>query len=64
MKTKLETKVLTNDDNEHTLEIIREDDEDVIEFWLDGEKVFSGDWSPNFGVVFSKALEMWKIEIE
>ena len=42
---------------EAELEIIFEDD--VLAFLLDGEELFSGDWSGNFTPIFKRALEIW-----
>lgn len=33
--------------------------DDVLEFMLDNKKIFSGDWSHNFEIVFKRALEIW-----
>jgi hypothetical protein len=50
----IETEVLVPESDEtHTL-TVRCYEMDVVEFWLDGKKVFSGDWSGNFKAVIEE----------
>jgi len=51
------TEVCKQDGNSHILEVRNVGD--VLEFYLDGKEVFSGDWTNNFLKVFKRAIEMW-----
>jgi hypothetical protein len=52
------TKVVVPDvDVDVDLEVVCLKDDDVLEFYLDGKKVFSGDWSGNFRKLFEILLE-------
>ena len=57
MQEKIKTEVITDDGNEHNLEVVL--DSDVIDFILDGKSVFGGDYSNNFAKLFKRALEIW-----
>ena len=35
---------------------------DVLEFYLNGKLVFSGDWQGNFNGLFKRALAIWGFE--
>jgi hypothetical protein len=49
------TEVLSPEsDDEHTLEIMYFDN--ILEFYLDGELIFSGDWLGNFRNVFFETI--------
>ena len=37
-------------------------DADVLDFFLDGQLLFGGDWLGNFKQVFERALEIWPAE--
>ena len=37
---------------------------DVLEFYLNGKKIFSGDWSGNFEPLFKRALKLWGTKME
>ena len=52
--------VSPQDEHEHELEIRCEDD--VLTFSLDGQTVFSGDFTGNFEKVFKRAIEIWGAE--
>ena len=45
------------DDDILRLEVKIYEEWDVCEFYLNGNKIFSGDWTSNFGPLFMKALE-------
>jgi len=51
--------VLPNKDDEATMEI-RLVDGFVIEIFMEGEKICSGDWDNNFKEVFERILKIWK----
>jgi len=54
-KSVITTIVTPEDDDEHTLEMRYQDD--VLEFYVDGKKRFSGDWIGNFRAVFWDAID-------
>lgn len=65
MKEKIEVPVICDKNpDDHTLEIISDPDSDVVDFFLDGQQVFGGDWSANFARVFKRALEIWGDQTE
>ena len=51
---------LPDEDKQQELEI--RNIGDVLEFYLDHKKVFSGDWSGNFLEIFKRALKLWESE--
>ena len=57
MKESIKTPVLDDDGYEKELEICLDDD--VIDVFIDGKKIFSTDWSNNLKEVFERALEIW-----
>ena len=57
MKESISTEVVIPDSDSEELTIIYEDN--VLEFQVDGEEVFSGDWHGNLEKVFWEALKRW-----
>lgn len=53
------TIVVPAKDSENDVELEIRNIGDVLEFYLDGKKIFSGDWFGNFQQVFKRALELW-----
>lgn len=53
----IETNVIMPDDD--TAKLIIEYREDVLDFYLDGKLVFSGDWTHNFAPLMARMLESW-----
>lgn len=58
MKESITTTVIHNDGEEAELKFTHEDN--VVTVSLDGEQLFSGDWTDNFFILFCKALGNWK----
>jgi hypothetical protein len=52
--------LIPNSETASRLEIVINGNLDVIEFWLDGKLLFSGDWAGNLKEFFAKALDKWK----
>ena len=55
------TVFVPHDEREHELQI-RYTEDAIIEVYLDGKKIFTGDWHNNLHDVFQRALELWKVE--
>jgi hypothetical protein len=54
----IHTPIVTSDNEDHDLEI-RLENETCLEFYLDGKKVFGGDWDGNLRQLFELALKKW-----
>lgn len=52
------TEVVITDEDNKVLEVRNVGE--VLEFYLNGKLLFSGDWTGNFMKVFKRALELWE----
>jgi len=51
--------IVVNPEDGHEIELEILYEADVLDFNLNGKKLFSGDYSGNFKKVFKRALEIW-----
>jgi len=34
--------------------------DDIVDFWIDDQKIFSADWSENLCIIFSRLIELFR----
>ena len=60
LKESIKTHVLVEESGGEEAELAITYEDDVLEFSLDGQTLFSGDWESNFFHVFKRALFLWQ----